>query len=563
MTEEEELLGAELGHDVGNGVQDVRHAAELRVRDDEKGERDEVGDEAPRPADDDRGHEEDQEKAIRGEREPDQRDAGGEREDERRSGSRKSGSREIGYRWAPALPVLAAVALAVAMRIPFVDAPITADEGGYGEVARLWEAGGRLYGDVWVDRPQGLVLAFRGALEAGDSPAVFRWIALLVAVAILLVLFQLGVIVGGRIVGIAAALLVATAGASPWIESFTLAGELLALLPATAAVLLFALYQRSGRTAELVGAGLLAGCALMVKQSAVDAAVAIVATLVITRGRRGVAPAATVLVCACVPLVAGLVLSGDPSAWWHAIVTYRGQGDSLLTGSLSGRWGQFHDTLLAALAGVGILVGLALAGWRDAPVLSRAWVAGAAVGVLGGGNFHAHYYIQLVAPLALCAGFGVARIHDKRPRAAVVLAAGVVVAVTALTVPLAIDSPNAQARAIWPRDPHLTSDAAVAAWIRANSAPDARVQVLWGAASISFLADRRPALPIMWKRPLESVPGALAELRALLGNRVPQLVVLAQPVDDGDPSGATARTLRSNYRRVATVAGIPILRVRG
>jgi Dolichyl-phosphate-mannose-protein mannosyltransferase len=561
MTEEEELLGSKLGHDVGDGMQDVRHAAQLRVRDNEEGERHEIGDEAPRSTDNYCGDEQDQQEAIGGEREPDEGEPDDQSDPEGGRGGEQSRAREVGHRWAPAL-VLAAVALTIAMRAAFVDAPLTADEGGYGEVARLWEAGGRLYGDVWVDRPQGLLLVFRGVLEVGDSPALFRWAAILVAVAIVLVLFRLGVIVGGRIVGIAAALLMATAGASPWIESFTLAGELVALLPATAAVWAFARYQQSGGRGVLVGAGILAGCALMVKQSAVDATIAIVATLVITRGRQGIRSAVVVLACACLPIAAGLALSGDPSAWWQAVVSYRAQGDSLLTGSLAARGDQFLDTLPAALAGVGLLVALAAVGWRDAPVLARAWLAGAAVGVLGGGNFHSHYYIQLAAPLALIAGFGIARVHAVRAGATAAIAAGVAVAVAALTLPLALDSPNAQARAIWPHDPHLTSDSAVAAWVRANSATQAPVQVLWGAASVSFLANRRPALPIMWKRPLESVPGALTELRLLLDRRVPVLVVLAQPVSAGDPSGTTERILRENYRVVATVAGIPILRVR-
>ena len=45
--------------------------------------------------------------------------------------------------------------------------------------------------------------------------------------------------VGGRINGIAAALLLGTAGASPFVESFTLSGELLASFVAVLAVLAF------------------------------------------------------------------------------------------------------------------------------------------------------------------------------------------------------------------------------------------------------------------------------------------------------------------------------------
>ncbi len=75
------------------------------------------------------------------------------------------------------LVALAAVALAVLLRLPFFDAPLTADEGGYAEAARLWERGATLYRDVWVDRPQGLLLVFRGVLELGSSTDVIRGVA--------------------------------------------------------------------------------------------------------------------------------------------------------------------------------------------------------------------------------------------------------------------------------------------------------------------------------------------------------------------------------------------------
>jgi hypothetical protein len=63
----------------------------------------------------------------------------------------------------------------------------------------------------------------------------------------------------------------------------------------------------------------------------------------------------------------------------------------------------------------------------------------------------------------------------------------------------------------------------------------------------------------MWRRPIESVPGALDVARKLLAERVPALVVLAQAPSVVDPSGKTARILTSRYRRVAVVEGVPIL----
>src|SRR5439155_26974867 len=83
-------------------------------------------------------------------------------------------------RRAPLLGGLA-VGLAVLVRLPFWKAPLTADEGGYAEVARLWSHGATLYRGAWVDRPQGLVLVFRALHLIGGSPVAMRVTAAVVA----------------------------------------------------------------------------------------------------------------------------------------------------------------------------------------------------------------------------------------------------------------------------------------------------------------------------------------------------------------------------------------------
>jgi hypothetical protein len=540
-------------------MRDVRETAELGVEHDQQREGHEVGEEAPRPPDDDGRKQQYQDEAIRREREPHEEQADGERGDERADGREQAGVRKVRDWGAPALVAAGAALLAVGARLPFVGAPLTADEGGYAEAARLWERGGVLYRDVWVDRPQGLMLAYRLIVDVGGSQTVIRMLAGVVAGLVVLSVMRLGVELGGRLVGSAAAVLLATVGSSPFVESFTLAGELLATHPATLAVIAFVRFVRDGRDGWLLATGLLAGSALMVKQSALDALVAVVATLLWTRRRGGIGPALIVLGGAAVPVVLGVLGAAGLGDWWDAVVGYRGQGDSLLTGSTGHRLDQFLDTLPAAAAGLGLLALLAAAGWRRAPFLVRAWVLAAALGVLGGGNFHAHYYIQLAPPLALVAGYGVRRLYEERSRALVAAAAGVAVATVALTVPLWLEDGAGQARDVWPNDPHLTSDRAVADYIRAHTRPGQPIQVVWAAAGVYYLADRRPAVRYMWRRPLESVPGALAEARRVLAAGVPALVVLAQPASRADPSGRTARILRSRYRLAAVVEGVPVL----
>src|SRR5438067_6342736 len=204
--------------------------------------------------------------------------------------------------------VLAAAGLAVLLRLPFFGAPLTADEGGYAEAARLWGRGATLYRDIWVDRPQGLIVVFRGVLELGTSTDVIRGVAAAIgAISVLATILLAFRLTRRRTTAVACGLLMATTGASPFLEAFTLAGELIASLVVIMSLLAFSAYLRSRATAWLVVAGLAAGCAAMVKQSALDAAVAAVAYPRWTERRRAARGIAVVLASGAAPVLAGLL----------------------------------------------------------------------------------------------------------------------------------------------------------------------------------------------------------------------------------------------------------------
>ena len=141
-------------------------------------------------------------------------------------------------------------------------------------------------------------------------------------------------------------------------------------------------------------------------------------------------------------------------------------------------------------------------------------------------------------------------------------AAALAVATIAVTAPLWFKPGAAQARSIWPHDPHLVQDAAVARYLRAHTRAPDKVFVIWGAASLYYLADRHPALRYMWLRNIQSLPGALEKARRVLARREPKLVAVVQDPARVDKSGATARILRERYERVAQIDGVPIYRPR-
>jgi 4-amino-4-deoxy-L-arabinose transferase-like glycosyltransferase len=458
--------------------------------------------------------------------------------------------------------------LAAFARLPFLHTPLTADEGGYAEVARLWSHGAGLYQGAWVDRPQGLLIIFRAMLHVdGGSAEALRALAAVAAALVVAVTMVLTARLAGRIPATIAGLAMATVGASPFIESFTLSGELLASLFAVASLLAFVLYLERRAPAWLVAAGILTGCAVLVKQSAFDAGAAAAVYLLWTRRRAGIGPAAALVAAAFVPVIVAAATAPSFHDWWYAMVTYRDQADSILTGSVHARLDQAWHSAGAAARGLGVLALLAVAGWRRWPLLGVLWLVFACLGVVGGGNFHNHYYQQLVPPLALLAGIGGAgllraRANWRTARMSIGLMAVIAVALVAtvaVTAPLWFDSGDAQARAVFPDDPHLRTDAAVVRYVRAHTRPGQRIFVMWAAADIYYLSGRDPSLRYMWFRNIQAIPGALGQARRMLaGPHPPALVVAINSPGSMDASGQTQAILNSRYRVAATVEGVPI-----
>jgi 4-amino-4-deoxy-L-arabinose transferase-like glycosyltransferase len=384
-------------------------------------------------------------------------------------------------------------------------------------------------------------------------------VAALVVAATMLLALRLA---RGRITAAAAGLLAATVGASPFVESFTLSGELLASLPAVLSLLCFCAYLRGRRVAWLLLAGALTGLAVLIKQSAFDAGLAAVVFLLWRERRRGLAPAGLLITSACLPIAVAAANAARLNEWIYAIIGYRFDGDSLLSGSVSARAHQLWLSLPPAAKGLGLLAVLAAFGWRRAPLLARIWLGAALIGVLGGGNFHPHYYLQLVPPLSLLAAVGLRTVWQGRPRRAVGLALAGAAISAALVLPVALASPATQAREIWPHDPHLVHDQALARYVRAHTRAREPVLALWADADLYYLADRRPAVRYLWARNVASVPGALAAVHRALATRRAALVVLVQAPGKLDPSGRTARLLHRGYLRVARVRGVAVYRSR-
>jgi hypothetical protein len=100
-------------------------------------------------------------------------------------------------------------------------------------------------------------------------------------------------------------------------------------------------------------------------------------------------------------------------------------------------------------------------------------------------------------------------------------------------------------------------------YVRSHTSPGQRIFVMWAAANVYYLSDRDPAVPYMWFRPLQVIPGALDKVHAALGgDDRPPLVVAEQSAGSLDTSGETARLLAEHYRPVARIGDVVIYHAR-
>jgi len=474
----------------------------------------------------------------------------------------------------PAWWALAAAALAsFILHLPFLTTPLSVDEGGYGYVARWWAAGADLYGDFWVDRPQGLLLLYRWA-EAlpGSDRLDIRLMAAVWSSAIAIVLGLLVTNLAGRRAGAAAALLSGLLSSAPVIEGFSANGELMATLPALIALALTARWQVRGGLRLMFAAGLFAGAGVLVKQSGYDGGLAAGIWLVLAAWR-GWRPAGEAL-RALGALALGVALIVGAAAlhgaltgfhdWWFAVADYRLSVESVATGSVSEKFSLFTDSLRTAGPVVGMLVVLALPGlWlalrRPDSTLLAIWFVLSLTGFALVGLFHGHYYVGPLTPLCALAALTLAAVPPR---------VGLALGLATLILPIYKAWPAYTADGTTERslastsDSRIVKDGAVGRYLHAHTRSGDRVYALYADASLYLAAGRRSPYPYLWFLGIEHIPGALQRLRdTLAGPDAPRYIAVYQQPRTIDKRGDIGHILTRRYKHVATIEGVPIWRL--
>ena len=470
----------------------------------------------------------------------------------------------------------AGVVAAVLLRLRFWFTPMTADEGGFLAIGRAWGSGSHLYRDVWVDRPQGLLVVFRLWSDiAGGSTASVRIMATLFGAFAVVSSAVIARSIAGRTAGVLAGLFVAVLSSAPIIEGFIANGELLsgAFSVAGLAVSCMVITSRLG-TRWMFVSGVLAGCAMSIKQSGLDGFLAVFAWLVLAfvftwRERAIVLRSLALLIAGFALVIAVLALHGALTGWhdwWFAFAGYRLQSRSAFVGA---DWPRFWTTLRVAVPILGpmvIAVLICAAAWLDAPdhepraehALLGLWMLAAIAAFLSGGQFHRHYWVTLAFPVAVIGAVLIAAIRVRWQQVAVV--AFVLVPAIASSARL-IALPRDQVPIRTSTDARLIKDEDMADWFLANRADGETMYIMCAGAAFYGNALEDPPFPYLWYDNVRQVPGAREQLGAMLTSvdTRPTFVALAQSPNGCDVSGVSTAALKSFYRPLARVRGTLIL----
>lgn len=446
----------------------------------------------------------------------------------------------------------------VAVRLVFLGVPAGGDEAGFLLVGAGWDHGSSLYGNFWVDRPPLLIWI----MELAGSVTVLRLIGLAGCVLMVLGVARTAYLAGGdraaRWAGATAALF----SIAPWLGVPRTNGEMLAA-PFVAWGFALAAHAllRPERRAWLygLGAGVLATCAGLIKQTVADVIVFAVVLAIASAWQHRISSRRAVIVVAAglagVVLALGVGIAGAAARGttlpelFEALVTFRLEAGEVIRTSASRATADRFVILLATWLGSGLALIAGLTFWhatrRRDPVLLAAlavivFVSGTA---LLGGSYWAHYLFQLVPASALAAGLlvGHVSLRVRYMTTALVL----VMTCGNLMVNL-VNPPNGGAKA-----------EAVGTWLRESSDPSDTAVIAYGQPNVLTSADMTSPYPYLWSLPVRTLDPDLTVMSGVLsGPDRPAWFVDWSGIDSWGVDPTTLQSvLEHNYRKVAEVCG--------
>ncbi|MCW2829469.1 MAG: hypothetical protein JWP31_161 [Aeromicrobium sp.] len=464
------------------------------------------------------------------------------------------------------LPLWAFLSLAmVAMtgiRLLFLGEPAGRDEAGYLIVGNGWHDGSSIYGDYWVDRPPLLI----GIMQLAGNLTALRLLGLLSTGLMVLGVARAAYVARGDAAARWAAGAAALFGVAHWFGVPRTNGEMLAAAFvawgfALAVQALIGTGIGTGRRTWplAVGAGILAGCAGLIKQTIADGVVFALVLAVALAWQRpdlrrhaaavvgwGAAGLVTTL---GLGLAAAVARGTSVGELFDALVTFRAAAGEVIRTSASDATTDRLWVLLGTwlVSGLAVIAVLALwNGWRRREPVTLAalgvivFVSGAAI---LGGSYWGHYLFQLVPASALAVGL----IHDQvRPRIRIIVPA-LVAAATLGNLGWTLVSPPADG----------VEAEVVGTWLRQSGRPSDSVVVAYGQPNVLASAEMSSPYPYLWSLPVRTLDPDLVEMSSVLaGADRPAWFIDWSGVESwGIDSARVKIELGRHYRQVTEICG--------
>lgn len=472
--------------------------------------------------------------------------------------------------------LLAILTMSAALRLPFLSAPLTVDEGSYAYGAYWWARGLPLYSEVWEDRPQGIFVLYYFAIQVfGESVEALRAFGIVYDAAATLALFVAGYLLRGVALGALGAFFYCLISTHPRVEGVYPNGELFMALPTTVSACCLLMAVRSSRRQAfwLVAAGVAAGLAFTVKQSGVAALLMAVAyagsaPVLAASGRRRLEAMAAVALGFGAVLVAALAhgLTTAPQDYLAAAFHLGWPGDHAFTLTPLHQLERFTTSFPWIVINMPFFFIAAVFGliWRPGLSLAPLWLGTSSAGAALGGDWSSHYYLQLAPPLALLSAHATLQALSPGPYpprtwagAAMAVAFGIYLAFLVFQY----DPALAYHRRKAPDDQvPYGSSGELARYVEERTLPGDTVYVAYDGAHVAYLSRRKSATKYLFALNLFSIPGAYESLLQTVADRTRRpvyIVVNAEHLDgpEGRGDDRLLQLVQAHYVKEAAFEG--------
>ncbi|HEY1717619.1 MAG TPA: glycosyltransferase family 39 protein [Verrucomicrobiae bacterium] len=453
---------------------------------------------------------------------------------------------------------LAVLALVAAVRVRLLDFPLERDEGEYAYAGQLMLQGIPPYELAYNMKFPGTYAAYALIMWLfGETPAGIHFGVMCVTTLTALMLYRLGKKMLDATAGMVAATCFAVLAASP--SMLGLAGHAthFAAFFATAGLCLMWQFRRKADWRTAAGAGVMFGFAILMKQPAALIGLWAGIALVASRFRQNQLSVGKRLL-EIFAFGAGILLpfglcclilwrAGVLGKFWFWTIDYARQYVSIVPLAYAPTffWLQFSEVISKTyLLWLIAFAGLALVWFDERLLKTRLWLLGfclaSALTTCPGFYFRLHYFLLALPAVTLLAGCAVSVSRQLWGQRAGVSQIGawpvwgyaLILAATILANGgiWFVLTPAQASRTIYGLHPFAEAET-VAAFIRTNSAPDARVAVLGSEPEIYFLSRRHSATGYIYTFPLmEPQPFARQmqnEMIREIENATPEIIVYA------------------------------------